>query len=348
MKAILCMLAVLAAIASGCGSDDDDGKQAPPAGPVVGEGLPPEVRHPVTRTIDRLQRAFADEDYEGFCAWVTPSAARFAGEAAHGDATTCERDVRRLFNLIRKGGGWRHVGAPRVVDVKVDGPTATATVALDRRWQAPIALARSDGRWRLNGLFGAAPKQAVRTALATEDTDFPPADDPVEVSDGYGFRCPRLTGDYPRLDGGCRLELSGRTAPIDIVTPFGDFQFSKCWIAYDVRVDATGRTWTEEFEVEGGPENEGCADVGSCYDETRGVGVPWRGRIYKDGDDLIHRMDACIGTCVGYFVGRLTVRLERDGDRWRAEPVNGGGKTGLRFVSPLAVKGRLDVAAATS
>ena len=52
---------------------------------------------------------------------------------------------------------------------------------------------------------------------------------------------------------------------------------------------------------------------------------------------MIHRMDMCMSTCVGYFTGRLDMRLARDESGWRAFPVDGGGDTGFRIVSPLRV-----------
>jgi hypothetical protein len=165
-------LGVLACFALGaiaC-AEDEDRRETRPTEPVVGQGLPPEVDHPVTTSIDRLQQALVDDDYAGVCAGMTHAAARHAGEAAHGDATTCEPDVRRLFGLIRKSGGWRQAGAPRVTDVAVDRADAMATVALDRRWRARVPLSRRDGRWRLSGFFGAPPSRAERVASSIADT----------------------------------------------------------------------------------------------------------------------------------------------------------------------------------
>jgi hypothetical protein len=340
------VLLTLGSSACGCGDDEQASGDLAPAAPVVGAGLPPEVRHPTVETIDRLQRAFAARDYAGFCAWVTPPAARAAGQAAHGKATTCERDVRRLFGLIRKGGGWRHVNAPRVIDVVRQGSAATATVALDRRWRAQVALARRDGRWQLNGLFGVPAGDALRLADGIGDAEFPPPGDAsVEAENGDGKPCPDLSeADYPAIEGGCRLTAKGQVAPLTILAPFGDFEFERCSIAYSVRVDSSGRTWTERFDVQGGPKSVACGDVNTCYAPRRQLLVPWRGRIIADGrDGFVHRMDVCIRTCVGFFTGRLNMRLLRDDDGWRAVPIDGGGASGLRFDSPLAVKGDLDL-----
>jgi hypothetical protein len=338
-------LAALALAVSGCGDDDDSADRGPVrTTPVVGQGLPPEVRHPVTAAIDRLQRAFAARDYRRLCADVTPAAARDAGEAAHGDATTCERDLRRLFDLVREGGGWRHVGRPRVTDVRVEGASAVATVALDRRWRARAWLTRRDGRWRLSGLFGTPLRLAERAGATIEDASFPPAGDGLTAADATGSPCPALSAArYPELAGGCRIRLRTRIVPLTILTPFGDFEFSRCSLDYSVRVGPDGSTWTEDFEVEGGaPGSEACGDVNGCYDQVAESLLPWRGRLRPSGDgEFVHETDMCLRTCVGYFVGKLRVRLVEEDDGWRAEPIDGGGETGIRFNDQLAVQGDL-------
>lgn len=348
-RSICAGLLALAALAVGACGDERGSEEPRQIAPILGDGIPAQVAHPVAAAIDRLQRAFVDDDYEGVCAGMTRAAARHAGEAAHGDVTTCERDVRRLFELIRQGDGWRHAGAPRVTDVRVDGSDAMATVALDRRWQARVPLTREDGRWRLSGFFGAPPSSAERTARSIADAAFPPrGSGSIEVVDGDGAPCPDLSeAAFPQVSGGCRIEMSTPDVPLTILTPLGDFEFERCSIAYRVRVDASGRTWTEDFEVDGSPESVACGDVNACYDFEREQLVPWRGRIYRQpGGDFVHRVDMCLRTCVGYFVGDLEVRLWEQDGRWRAEPVAGGGDTGFRFHSPLRVKGAFDLMSA--
>ena len=315
--------------------------------PVVGEGLPPEVEHPVTETVNRLQRAFIDRDYKGLCNEMTSQAAQAAGEAAHGDVTTCERDIRRLLGLIREGGGLRHSGVPRVTAVDVDGSQAISTVALDRRWQARVPLTRNGGGWKLSGFFGASRSHAARTMAAIPRSDFPPMSKrgTLEVREPGGARCTDLSEDnYPIPSGGCRINFSTGIVPLTILTPLGDFEFERCSIAYDVLVDASGRTWTEHLEVGGRRDSQACGDVSSCYDIPRDVIVPWRGRLYPDGNGrYLHRASMCLQTCVGYFLGDFEVQLWQENGRWRAEPVNGGGDTGFRFDAPLRVKGDFEV-----
>lgn len=331
---------------AGCGGNSERAADIGPAAPVLGRGLPPEVDHPVAEAIDRLQRAFVKRDYAGVCAYVTPAAARYAGTAAHGVATTCEHDMRRLFGLIRKGGGWRHAGAPRVVDVDVKGAAATATVALDSHWRARVPLVRRDGYWRLSGFFGAAPDRADEVFRSNPDAGFPPAGrEPIEVTGADGAPCPELSeAGYPRLSGGCEIDVRSRIAPLTILTPLGDFEFERCSIDFRVRVDASGRTSTEEFQVDGNRKSVACGDVNGCYEASTKAYTPWRGRIYADGEgSFVHRMDMCLSTCVGFFVGELELRLSRDDRGWRAEPVDGGGTTGIRFGQRFDVSGRFDL-----
>jgi len=348
VRVMFCLVLVLCApIAAGCGSDADGDGYSEPAqmAPVVGQGLPPEIQHPVTEAIDRIQHAFEERDYKTLCALVTPRAARDAGEAAHGDATTCRRDVYRLFDLIHEGGGWRHAGAPRVTAVTEDGDRATAVVALDRRWQAQVELARRDGRWQLDGLFGTSLQRAVAVAAGVPDSTFPTEQGkPLAVANGDNAPCPDLSdANYPTISGGCRLRVTGKVAPLTMLTPFGDFRFDRCSIAYTIRVDSSGRTWTEDFDVVGEVESA-CGDVSACYDPKVNGGVPWRGRIHRERDDsYVHQMDACVRTCVGNFVGALNMQLEDGDDGWRATPIDGGGNSGFRFDNPLSVRGELEL-----
>ena len=346
-RVLTCLALSLPVLAhTGCGSDDQTTRAAlPDPAPVLGRGLPPAVEHPAATAIDQLQRAFMERDYAGICAHITPAAARQAGEAGHGAFTTCERDVRRLVRMIRKGGGWRNAGKPRVIGIEATGPSsATATVALERRWRARIPISRIGGRWKLSGFLGAPPAMAQRIAKETPDAAFPPPrGERLELTGAGGDPCPKLSqARFPQISGGCEIELSGARAPLTILTPLGDFEFDDCALNYRVRADSSGRTWTEELDVSGHPKSPGCNDVRTCYDAATEQLVPWRGRLYRDGPDrLLHRTAACIRTCVGNFVGELTVQLVRDGDAWRAEPVDGGGDSGLRFDNALSVRGEL-------
>jgi hypothetical protein len=352
-SATVCIGAALLTVGSfGCGkeTENDDGRGAAvmrPTPPVVGQGLPPETSHPARAAIDRLQQAFADNDYRGLCSGMTSAAAHQAGEAGHGRGTTCERDVRRLLGMIRKGGGWRHPGAPRVTAVDEDGSKAVVTVALDQHWKARVPMTRQAGRWRLSGMFGSSRPSARRAAAGIAIAEFPPPGSrAIAVTGAGGSPCPELSeGQYPRTSGGCSIRVTtGSRIPLNVLTAFGDFRFDQCAIAFRVRVDASGRTWTDKFDALDDPRSVACGDVNSCYDFEREWPAPWRGRIYPDGrGGFLHRIDMCLQTCVGNFIGKLTMRLERDDNGWRATPVDGGGSAGFRFDSPFGVEGELDI-----
>jgi hypothetical protein len=336
---VLSSLALSALAGVGCESDEA-GDRA--------RALPPQVDHPVADAIERLQDALARNDHAGVCAGLTSAAARQAGEAGHGTPTTCPRDVRRLFGMIDKGGGWLE-DAPRVVDVEVDGRLATATVALDPQREARVPMRRVGDDWRLSGAFGMTPEQSRPIARAAATTDsFPPAGPrPVTVSDRDGNPCPALSAKgYPKPSGGCRLTVEGPKMPIEILTAFGSFRFDECPISYGVRIDSSGRTWIDDLQVEAPPDSPGCGDINRCLDIKARRLTPWRGRLSADGSDsVIHRSAVCIMTCVGDFVGDLTVRLTRDGDGWHAEPLDNAGDSGFQFDSPLRVDGTVRISA---
>jgi hypothetical protein len=331
---------------SACGDDQDGPDSVLHPTPAVGEGLPPEIQHPVTTAINRIQSAFARQDYASLCEWVTPPAARAAGEAAHGTATTCKRDMDELLELIRYDGGWHHAGQPRVVDVAVDGTHATATIALDRHWRARVSLARHDGRWKLNGFFGAPAAEARKAVEAVPNSPFPPPGSPAVTVSSQGQPCPPLANtDYRTIEGGCLIEFRSRVVPLKFLTPLGDFVLDDCSIGYDIRVDADGRTWSNDLTMIDGPGSKACTDVKPCYADDGPVA--WRGRLEKSSDGaFVHRTRMCMTTCVGHFVGDFVVRLSRTDNGWRAEPVDGGGTTGFRLDYPLRVNGQLDISPA--
>lgn len=345
LRRLVGMATMLALGLSACGGSEDEVTDS--TAPVVGQGIPRQVDHPVADAIDGLQRAFLAGDYEAICAASTATAARHAGIAGHGEVTQCVRDVRRLFVMVQKIDGWRHIGMPRVIDVEVDDADAVATVALDRRWQAQVPMSRENGRWMLSGMFGTPPPGARAAARAIERAEFPAKSGAsVRVSDDSGGACTALSEDrYPRISGGCQMRLRSGVTPFTILTVFGDFELDRCSIDYSVSVDAQGRTWTEDFEVGGDNRSVACGDVNACYDYALEWLVPWRGRLYPAGDGTyLHRMDMCLRTCVGYFIGQLVVRLIPDEDGWRAEPVDGGGHSGFRFDAPLRVRADVELA----
>jgi hypothetical protein len=339
-------IAAMAVLAiAGCGNGDDGQDTGAPVPPVLGQGLTPEIRNPVSAAVERLQRAFVARDYGRLCAGITPAAARTIGDTALGGATTCERDLQRLFELIEQGGGWRHEGRPRVVDVDFD-LTSIVSVALDEHWRADVELVEHGGRWLLNGLFGAGVDQAEDLVRkGAEAPPWPPIDRQVAALRDEGERCPAVSEQaYPDIAGGCRIRLSTPVVPLTILGPFGYFELDRCSLEFQVRVGPVARAWIDDFDASGGPGSDACEDIASCYVPKSERRFPWEGRIYASGKDrFVHRATMCVRTDFGEFVGELTIEFQRDGDGWHVVPVNGGGATGLRFDSPLSMEGELEL-----
>jgi hypothetical protein len=165
----------------------------------------------------------------------------------------------------------------------------------------------------------------------------------VAVADGTGAPCwPLLADRYPHVAGGCVVGAGARRVRLTIGTAFGGFTFGTCELAYRVLVDRKGHTWTDSV-VFRGPRNvnNGCSDVGACEDAANDP-LPWRGRVsvVRDGR-FVHRMDVCLDTCIGRYVGPLEVTLSRHGRGWRATAANVGiGRSGLRLDGRLALGGQ--------
>lgn len=321
-----CILAGVVGTA-GCSSGDDE---------------EPDLRQPVTAAIEKLQGAFAAGDMATICRHMTWTAKDQAGRVAHHFPTKCEPDVRRVFRIIRNGGGWSEAGAPTVERVRENGTDgAMATLVGPGGWRADVPLVSRGGRWKLAGFFGLAPAQFERISAISRARPFPPParGSAVKAVDGGGRACETpADSDYPEISGGCSLTVATDSVPIRMLTPFGDFKFDDCGLSYRVSVDGEGRTWTSDWNTVGttGP---GCSDVQAC--EGQGFDHnPWKGRLSNDGrGGYLHEMDMCMTTCIGLFAGRFVVRLTRDGRRWSAAGTTRGA-TGFRLDGPLTVDGK--------
>lgn len=327
----------------GCG---DEPEQPPIAEPA----------HPLTRLVHELQEARADGDHRALCERMTRSARRQAGAIAHGEPTSCVRDVRRALGMIERGGGWEAGDPPRVVAVARRGPRrATATVT-DDAWRAAVPFAREGGRWRLDGFFGVGADARRRAEAAAPRRPFPaaPRGATVAARDSAGERCrdlsigrysPTSSDRYLSVTGGCVVKLSADLEPIRMLTPFGAFEFSECRVDYRVSIDGDGRALVDDWEVVSrSPRVEdGCGDVNPCTVAGRYVYRPWKARLSADGDDDRRlRMDMCLRTCVGDFVGDYSIRLEPDDAGWKATPTDHGA-TGFLIDGDLDVGGGEDL-----
>jgi hypothetical protein len=331
------LAALVLGSAAGCGSEEE-----PP---------PPEPRHALTQVVHRLQDRFEAEDVEGICALMARRAQTQAGKVAHATPTTCAKDVRKVLGMIDKGGGWLDADKPRVAAVR-EGADPTATLAVGD-WRGEVPFVREDGEWRLAGFFGADPKRFERFERGYPRRPFPPERGAVKVTREDGAPCgPTSDAKYPRITGGCVVRVTAKSVPVHMITPFGGFKFSDCSVDYRVYVDSEGRTWTDEWEVEGTSES-GCSDINPCIriypDGVRVDRLPWKGRIVPNGDGgFTHRMDMCVRTCVGNFVGDLVLDLE-SGDAsagWRVEQTDDG-ESGFLLDESMDVEGEpIEIAAA--
>jgi ketosteroid isomerase-like protein len=133
-----CAVALAASLLAGaCGSD------------------PANDRKEIRGTIEALQKAFARGDLAAACDAMTPDAHVHVGEAAHDAPKTCEKDIRMIYRGIRKAG--LPDSAPRVTAVAVDGDRATARVVLGGGTSLAVPVAREDGEWKVDALYGDIP-----------------------------------------------------------------------------------------------------------------------------------------------------------------------------------------------
>lgn len=290
--------------------------------------------HSPTAAIRDLQDAFEAGDAAASCDRMTPE----VGQIAHGETTTCERAVQQAFKVMSRGG-WDKGKRPSVARVEAKGARATATVEDKEGQRAKVELLRKGGAWKLASLVGMPLgefdefEDDLRSfALPTPDSK------PLDVVDGSGAPCPDFrNGNYPRVKGGCVLEVSGRNVPVRLLTAFGDFELSKCSVSYRVEVSPSGRTWTSMLSFDNLLRDE-CSAIEACLTETWAF-KPWTGRLERDGHGgYTHRTLMCLRTGVGLLGGEFVTRLVRDGKGWKVEPSNDG-DTGFKIDGELAVTG---------
>lgn len=285
-----------------------------------------DVRKPVAATVAKLQNALAAKDWRTICRHLTRPAHVQAGSVAHGLPTVyCAPDVRRAFGIVERGGGWRSA-RPAVTQIRGG-------------WRADVPFVEYGGRWKLGGFFGATPASVEAIERTARRRPFPgERGRPIEAVDGRGRPCGDLDQSaYPEISGGCTFKVAARSAPIRMLTPFGDFKFSDCRISYRVSVDAAGRTWTDRWAA-ADIDRPGCSDVDPCKAGPFDL-HPWKGRLTADPrGGYLHVMDMCMRTCIGSFTGQLVMRMTRQGGRWRARQTDDGA-SGFKIDGALAGAG---------
>jgi hypothetical protein len=260
---------------------------------------------------------------------------------AHGRPDGCAKDLGEAFGVIDAGGGLRATRRPRLLAARVSGDDATATVAVGGHGRVDVPLVRDGAAWRLGSFFGTRPPRDGFAPAPARAAAPDPGARGVVVESGGAPCWPLLADSYPHVDGGCALAAAARAVRLAIGTAFGYFTFGTCELGYRVLVDDNGRTWTDSVVFRGpGNVNNGCSDVGACEDADNDP-LPWPGRISITGDGrFAHRMDVCLDTCIGLYVGPLTVTLSKGGRGWRATAANAGvGRSGLRLDGGIALGG---------
>ena len=281
---------------------------------------------------EAVTQAFARGDLRAVCARMTAAARRQIGTVAHGVPTTCPRDLREARALMFPAAA-SHKPAVRFVGARIDGERGLVQALVDGRARLDVPVARVGDDWRLASFVGTTERAATRVARATRRVSFPPAAGRrLSVTDTSGSPCfPFFDDALAAIDGGCRAVVSGEQLAISVATSFGHYRFGHCDLDYTVLVDRRGRTWIRDVRF-GSPRLDGCADLRAC-ESAAGDSLPWRGRIARDGSGgLVHRIRACLDTCIGYHVGELDVRVVPSGARWRVEATGAAvGAAGLEL-----------------
>jgi len=290
----------------------------------------------VLAALDAVQRAFTNGDLDAVCARLSVAAKNEVGEIAHGQPTACARDLRRFRRMIAKGSGWDSAGSPQPEGVTVHAGGATVLAELRDR-SVDLPFVEEGGRWKLESFMGTPKARTVGHEIAVRRASFPEADGSgVRASTSGQGRSPCFefyVGDFPEIgSSACELNVIDGEVALDVVSSFGQFRFGVCTVDYTIRADGQGRTWSDVWFDSLGLEFSGCGDVEECLTED-GTEIPWRGRLREEGPGrLLHVMDVCFRTCVGYFKGRLASRLVRRAGRWKAWTVDSSvGRSGFHL-----------------
>lgn len=148
---LLLLLAMIAALALGaCGGDSDDSTQPQSGREADGGSESDRVR----ATVDGLYDAMGDRDAEGVCDQLNEAAQEQVakGGLPGSEGTTCVEGFQAFFEAAEEAGGLDTPDNAEVVDVKVDGDRATATVKFGPGQRGKIPLVKVDGEWKLEAV----------------------------------------------------------------------------------------------------------------------------------------------------------------------------------------------------
>ncbi|MEX1141499.1 MAG: hypothetical protein WEB79_04225 [Thermoleophilaceae bacterium] len=139
------VVAALGAVAAGCGAAGD--------------------RERIRAAIYEARAAIAVRDAERVCSLLTAAGREHVASVRHGTAgddvlggvKTCENEVPAITEAIGRDAGRPALPPPEVVRIAVDGDRARAVLRVTEGISLHVALAREDGEWRLDALFGDLP-----------------------------------------------------------------------------------------------------------------------------------------------------------------------------------------------
>jgi hypothetical protein len=190
----------------------------------------------------------------------------------------------------------------------------------------------------------AAAMVAVAAAPAAQDGA------PVRgIDPATGKPCPKVDrSSHPELKGGCLAYGNTTGIEIHVLTMFGPLRFSRCRLAFEMRVGPRGDAWIEEMNSTNVESPGVCGDALPCRTRDLEQKLPWRGKIVSTGGGRYGvDFDVCFDTCMGRFVGDAAFELERGSGkarRWKLKAEKAiTGVSGLQFdgtwsLAPLRVE----------
>jgi hypothetical protein len=129
---------LLALVGPACGGGGDEG-----------EG--------VRAAIAETQAAFDAGDLPAVCQSLTAAARKHIMSLGHRSLGSCAADLRLIHKSIGKNDRGPAAAGQEIVDVEIDGDSATVTMAFSGDSRGVVPLAREDGGWKVDGLYGGMP-----------------------------------------------------------------------------------------------------------------------------------------------------------------------------------------------
>ena len=116
----------------------------------------------IRAVMDDAGQALEDRDPDGLCDVTTSDAQRHVGYAGHPPTEACPRAMHAFIGMMRKHAVPRGLERPVVKRIVVEGDRATAVVAVSGGGLTRVPLAKHDGNWKLDALYGGAPGGAQK------------------------------------------------------------------------------------------------------------------------------------------------------------------------------------------